>query len=262
MSTRNPKIDRAALTIAGSDSCGGAGVQADLKTFQKFGTYGASVITALTAQNTLQVARAESISPDMIAAQLEAVLDDLPVAAIKTGMLPNAASIEAVAEIIARRCKGVPLIVDPVLVATSGAALTLEDTIEALRSRLFPLATLITPNLAEAEALSGHSPRDEPRRMADPLLALGCGAVLVKGGHGDRDTITDWLVSENTAVPFRHRAAPGEYHGTGCVLSSAIAAGMAAGRNLQQAVEEGIAHVQSAIAGARRPSAGPLLIIT
>lgn len=262
MSPTKPSIDGAALTIAGSDSCGGAGIQADLKTFHDFDIYGASVITALTAQNTRAVTRAEGVSPQMIAAQLEAVLDDLPITAIKTGMLPDAAAIETVGEILARHCEGVPLVVDPVLVATSGASLTLEDTIQALRDHLIPLATVVTPNLAEAEALTGERPDGDPRRTAEPLLALGCRAVLVKGGHGEHDTVTDWLVSDNAVTPFGHPRVAGEYHGTGCVLSAAIAAALAGGRELEQAVAEGVAHVQSAIAGARLPLAGKLHIIT
>lgn len=262
MQPPKPTIDRAALTIAGSDSCGGAGIQADLKTFHDFNIYGASVITALTAQNTRAVTLAEGVSPQMIAAQLEAVLDDLPITAIKTGMLPDAAAVEILGEILARRCAGVPLVVDPVLVATSGASLTLEDTIQALRDHLIPLATLVTPNLAEAEALTGEPPDGDPRRTADPLLALGCRAVLVKGGHGERATMTDWLVSDSALTPLEHPGAAGEYHGTGCVLSSAIAAALAGGRELEQAVADGVAHVQSAIAGARLPLAGDLHLIT
>ncbi len=254
----NPKLTTAALTIAGSDSCGGAGIQADLRTFHTLGVHGASVVTAVTAQNTLKVSATQPISAAVIVAQLEAVLDDLPIRAIKTGMLPDAAAIESVSEIFQSRCSNVPLIVDPVLIATSGASLTVEDTISALRDHLFPLASLITPNLAEAAALSAS---EDPIEGARGLLDTGCGGVLLKGGHGEADTIVDRLITAQGMARFEHANQPGEYHGTGCTLSAAIAARMALGASLFEAVEFGIEHVQGAIAEARLPLKGNLHLL-
>ncbi len=248
------------MTIAGSDSCGGAGIQADLATFKAHDVYATSVITALTAQNTLAVHTVQPASTDMIVAQLNAVLDDIPVRAIKTGMLPDAAAIEAVADTLEARAAHIPLVVDPVLVATSGASLTLEDTVAALRKRLIPLATLVTPNLAEAKALCPDAA--DHQAAAQAFLQLGCQAVLLKGGHGQAATITDWLVDESGARAFEHPALVGEFHGTGCVLSAAITANLSKGVGLQQSVEEGIGFVQQSIAAARLPLAGELHLIT
>lgn len=255
-------LQTATLTIAGSDSCGGAGIQADLKTFKQFGVYGACVITAVTAQNTLEVAATESISPAMIARQFEMVLDDIPVRSIRTGMLPDAAAIETVCEIIERRCQGIPLVVDPVLVATSGGALTVEDTIEALKSRLIPLATLLTPNLVEARALTATEAETPPEALAQALLKMGCQAVLLKGGHGSGDTVSDLLLSEAGMKTWEHPNTPGDYHGTGCVLSSAIAAELAMGLPLDEAVSSAISYVQDRIANARKPLKGKLHLLT
>lgn len=254
------KLETAALTIAGSDSCGGAGIQADLATFKAHGTYAATVITALTAQNTLAVHAVQSATTDIIVAQLNAVLDDLPIRAIKTGMLPDAAAIEAVAETLQSRAANIPLVVDPVLVATSGAALTVEDTVTALRTRLIPIATLVTPNLVEARALSPDA--SDPLDAGRELLSLGCQAVLLKGGHGQASTITDRLLDEAGTHTFEHRAREGEYHGTGCVLSAAITANLAQGDSLEDAVKKGIGFVQKSIASARLPLAGALHLIT
>lgn len=255
----NTKIETAALTIAGSDSCGGAGIQADLKTFEHFGVYGASVITAITAQNTIAVHATEAVSAENITAQLYAVLDDIPVRAIKTGMLPDAAAIKAVSEVLRNRCKGLPLIVDPVLVATSGAALTVEDTINALKDQLIPLATIVTPNLEEAIALATNS--TEPADAAHELLSLGCGAVLLKGGHGSSDQVTDVLLTSDQEIAFSHPHIPGDYHGTGCTLSAAIAALMANGANPEDSVRDGIEHVHEKIRHGRLPTSGNLHIL-
>jgi hydroxymethylpyrimidine/phosphomethylpyrimidine kinase len=192
---------------------------------------------------------------------LNAVLDDLPIGAIKTGMLPNVAVIDVVADILKSRCKGIPLIVDPVLVATSGANLTVEDTASALQRRLFPLASLITPNLAEAGILSGAGSAAQTTEVAGRLLAYGCRAVLLKGGHGEAETMVDLLISKDGETAFEHPAMPGDFHGTGCVLSAAIAAQMALGAGLEDAVRSGIEHVQSAIANARLPLSGNLHIL-
>jgi len=255
------RIETTVLTIAGSDSCGGAGIQADLRTFAAFGVHGASVITAVTAQNTVEVRETQAISGKVIAAQLNAVLDDLPIGAIKTGMLPDAVAIEVVADILGSRCKEIPLIVDPVLVASSGAALTVEDTVTALQHRLFPLATLVTPNLSEARTLSGSGPGTPPAEVAGCLLTHGCNAVLLKGGHGESQIVVDRLTTADGETTFEHPYVPGDYHGTGCVLSSAIAAQMARGVGLKDAVRSGIEHVQSAIATARLPRTGKLHLL-
>ena len=261
MTQSGNRIETAVLTIAGSDSCGGAGVQADLRTFAAYGIHGASVITAVTAQNTVEVRATQAISPALIASQLEAVLDDLPICAIKTGMLPDAAAIERVADILESRCCHIPLIVDPVLVATSGAALTIEDTVSALQNRLFPLAALVTPNLVEARILSGAGADTRATDLAARLLAHGCGAVLLKGGHGDSPMMVDRLMTAAGETSFEHPALPGDYHGTGCVLSSAIAAQMATGVGLEEAVRFAIEYVQSAIADARLPLTGGLHLL-
>lgn len=261
MNASHRKIEFAALTIAGSDSCGGAGIQADLATFQDLGVFGASVVTAVTAQNTVAVHASEAISAEIINAQLNAVLDDLPIRAIKTGMLPDARSIETISATLERRCRDIPLIVDPVLVATSGGSLTTEDTVAALKQQLFPLATLITPNLDEAAALTATS-SGHPDDMAQELLSSGCKAVLLKGGHGVSETITDLLLMDNGSYRFEHPARAGEFHGTGCVLSSAITANLARGAGLKDAVESGINYVQTAISKARLPLEGKLHIIT
>ncbi|HKJ17462.1 MAG TPA: bifunctional hydroxymethylpyrimidine kinase/phosphomethylpyrimidine kinase [Xanthomonadales bacterium] len=262
MHKANRKIDVVALTIAGSDSCGGAGIQADLRTFQNFAVHGASVITAITAQNTLAVHATQAITAENISAQLHAVLDDLPVAAIKTGMLPDAAAIEAISEVIRSRCAGIPLIVDPVLVATSGAALTVEDTINALREELIPLATVVTPNLEEAVLLDiGPAQQHAPIDAARALLQLGCRAVLLKGGHGDSDQVTDRLLIPTRELEFSHDNVPGDFHGTGCTLSAAIAALMAKGESLENSTRQGIDHVHRAIANARLPLSGRLHLL-
>ena len=201
---------------------------------------------------------------EVLVKQLHAVLDDLPIRAIKTGMFPDAAAIYAVSDVLRSRCKGIPLIVDPVLVASSGAALTNEDTVNALRQHLIPLATLLTPNLQEAGALAANKANGPTgiETAARSLLALGCGAVLLKGGHGEGDLITDLLLTSEERLAFQHPTAAGEYHGTGCMLSAAIAAAMAKGDSLEQAVGSAIDHVQAAIANARLPVRGTLHLIS
>lgn len=249
----------AALTIAGSDSCGGAGIQADLKTFHAFGVYGASAITALTAQNTLGVHSILSVDDGFLAAQLEAVLDDLPIRAIKTGMLPGPGAIETICGVLERRCPETPLIVDPVLVATSGSALTVEDTVAALKGRLLPLASLVTPNLEEASALSDGA-RD-PLEAANTILGSGCGAVLIKDGHGSDSLVRDRLVTATASREFVHPRRKGEFHGTGCTLSAAITALLALGRSLEEAVETAVEFLQGRIAAARLPRKGKINLL-
>jgi hydroxymethylpyrimidine/phosphomethylpyrimidine kinase len=232
-----------ALTIAGSDSSGGAGIQADLKTFSAFGVYGASVITALTAQNTRGVQGVEAVSAPFVAAQLNSVLSDLDVGAIKTGMLANAAIVETVAGVL-RAAPRRPLVVDPVMVATSGDLLLEPQAVDAIKRQLVPLATLITPNLPEAATLLGRpmaqsEAQSEPETVAQAraLLALGCRAVLIKGGHGTGDTAVD-ILAEGSKVErlVRPRVATPHTHGTGCTLSAAIAALLAQGATLTEAV--------------------------
>lgn len=241
------------LTIAGSDSGGGAGIQADLKTFAAHGGFGMSVVTAVTAQNTVAVTAVHAVPPGVVAAQLAAVLGDLGADAIKVGMLDDVAVVAAVADALAT-ARGVPLVVDPVMVAKSGASLLADDAVDALLTRLLPLATLVTPNLPEAARLSGLPvAEEEAARLAAGrrLAELGC-AVLVKGGHGTGEEVVDLLVAPGGAVHrYRHRRQhTRSTHGTGCTLSAAIAARLARGEALPVAVGRAIEYVQAAIASA------------
>ena len=242
---------RTALTIAGSDSSGGAGIQADLKTFAAHGVFGLSAITAITAQNTLGVLRAEAIAPALVAAQIDAVAADLPIHATKIGMLANAAIIESVAAAIDRH-RLPHVVLDPVMIAKSGAALLDPDAVHALRTRLLPLAAVVTPNAPEAAALTGHpvTSLDDLRRAAAVLVERGARAAFVKGGHlGGPAVDVFWdgaTLTELTAdrIDSRHT------HGTGCTLSSAIAAHLALGEDLVSAVRAAKAYVTRAIAEA------------
>jgi hydroxymethylpyrimidine/phosphomethylpyrimidine kinase len=247
-----------AVTIAGSDSGGGAGIQADLKTFSALGVYGASVITALTAQNTKGVAGIHDVPADFITAQIDAVFSDLRPAAVKIGMLGNAAAIEAVAKGLEHH-HAHDVVLDPVMIATSGDKLLRDDAIDALR-KLIATARVVTPNLPEASALLGRAvaaDEDEMRRQAELLLALGAGAVLIKGGHGSGPESVDLLLEGTTFTRF---AAPRidtrNTHGTGCTLSSAIAAGLAKKLLLIDAVSDAKAYVSAAIAAADRLGVG------
>ena len=248
-----------ALTIAGSDSSGGAGIQADLKTFAALGVYGASVLTALTAQNTRGVTGIHLVPPDFVAAQIDAVFADLAVGAVKIGMVAQLASIKAIVAALARWSPK-HVVLDPVMVATSGDRLLAEEAIEALRARLLPLATIITPNLPEAAALlnepvaSGAAAIEAQGRR---LLAMGGPAVLIKGGHGTGAESIDYLIDRNgvTALPAP-RIATSNTHGTGCSLSSAIAAELAKGAELPTAVRNAKAFVSAAIAQADRFAVG------
>lgn len=248
-----------ALTIAGSDSGGGAGIQADLKTFSALGAYGASVVTALTAQNTRGVQAVLDIPPDFVAAQMDSVLGDLAVDAVKIGMLSQPPTIEAVAAGLRRH--GVRhVVLDPVMVATSGDRLISDSAIATLRETLLPLASLVTPNLPEAGALLGEPmPLSEADmlRQGRRLLALGCPAVLMKGGHGGGSESTDLLVTAAGEMRLEApRHATRNTHGTGCTLSAAIAARLAAGLDLAEAVREAKAYVTAAIAAADRLAIG------
>jgi hydroxymethylpyrimidine/phosphomethylpyrimidine kinase len=247
-----------ALTIAGSDSSAGAGIQADLKTFAALGVYGASVVTALTAQNTKGVFAIHDVPPDFIAGQMDAVFSDLDISAVKIGMLANAAVIEAVAAGLDRhRARNVVL--DPVMVASTGADLLRADAMDALR-KLIGRVGVFTPNLFEAAALlEATMARDEVemRVQAEKLRALGAEAVLIKGGHAGGKESIDLLVDANGCERFAApRIATKNTHGTGCTLSSAIAAGLAKGLPLQDAVREAKAYVTAAIAAADRLDVG------
>lgn len=243
---------RIALTIAGSDSGGGAGIQADLKTFHQFGVHGTSVIVALTAQNTQEVRAVHAVPPAFIRQQLDVLAEDLPPNALKTGMLGDAATVTVVVETI-REQSWAPLVVDPVMVSSSGARL-LDASAEArMREELLPLAALVTPNLDEAEVLTGLEVRtpDAMQRAGEALLELGAGAALVKGGHLEGNQLTDLLVTPDGSQRFdRPRLATRSTHGTGCTLSAAIAAGLALGHGLEASVEDALAFVSRAIADA------------
>jgi hydroxymethylpyrimidine/phosphomethylpyrimidine kinase len=248
-----------ALTIAGSDSSGGAGIQADLKTFAAFGVYGASVITALTAQNTRGVTGIHLVPADFVTAQIDAVFSDLAVKAVKIGMVAQVATMDA---IVAGLTRWSPkhIVLDPVMVATSGDRLLATDAVEALRTKLIPRASLITPNLPEAAALL-----DEPVASSEAaiesqgkrLLSMGCPAVLIKGGHGKGAESIDYLIDGNGIVALAApRIATRNTHGTGCSLSSAIAAGLAKGEDMETAVRSAKVWVSAAIAAADRFDVG------
>jgi hydroxymethylpyrimidine/phosphomethylpyrimidine kinase len=247
-----------ALTIAGSDSGGGAGVQADLKSFSALGVYGASVITALTAQNTRGVTMVELTSPAMVAAQLDAVLDDLAVGAVKIGMLGSATLVEAVAGHLDGQ--SAPLVLDPVMIAKSGDVLLPNPAIAALKTQLLPLATLLTPNIPEAARLLDTAPAmDEAQLEAQgrALLRFGCRAVLMKGGHLPGPVCTDILVTPRSVIRLSLPRIPTlNTHGTGCSLSAGIAAGLAHGRTLEEAVRRAQTWLQGAIAAADRLEIG------
>jgi hydroxymethylpyrimidine/phosphomethylpyrimidine kinase len=248
-----------ALTIAGSDSSGGAGIQADLKTFAAFGVYGASVITALTAQNTSGVTGIHHVPADFVTAQIDAVFSDLDVNAVKIGMVAQPTTIAAIVAGL-QRWSPRHVVLDPVMVATSGDRLLDQGAVEALRTGLIPRASLITPNLPEAAALL-----DQPVAVSEAaiesqgrrLLAMGCRMVLIKGGHGQGAASIDYLVSGNGVVALAApRIATNNTHGTGCSLSSAVAAGLAKGEELETAVRHAKTWISAAIAAADRLDVG------
>ena len=247
-----------AVTIAGSDSGGGAGIQADLKTFSALGVYGASVITALTAQNTKGVFAIHEVPVDFIAAQMDAVFSDLDVGAVKIGMLGSAAAIAAVAAGLDRHRQR-QIVLDPVMTATSGEKLLRADAMDALRA-LIPRARLITPNLSETAMLLDAplaGDEDAMRAQAEALLALGAGAVLIKGGHGSGPESVDLLVDASGCVRLAApRRATNNTHGTGCTLAAAVAAGLAKELRLDEAVRQAKAYVSAAIAAADRLKVG------
>jgi hydroxymethylpyrimidine/phosphomethylpyrimidine kinase len=241
-----------ALSIAGSDSGAGAGIQADLKTFAAFGVYGVTVITAITAQNTLGVRAVQDVNADVISAQLDAVAEDFAIAALKTGMLSSAAIIETVVAGIQRHRLG-PLVVDPVMIAKSGDRLLAEDAVDALRRKLLPLAHVVTPNIPEAEVLAGRSIRTREDRLAAAraIIDLGAQSVVIKGGHSQDEPIVDLLVDHQDVHEFRAaRIVTTSTHGTGCTFSAAITAGLAMGLDLPHAVAEARDYLSRALASA------------
>jgi hydroxymethylpyrimidine/phosphomethylpyrimidine kinase len=241
------------LVIAGSDSGGGAGIQADIKTITALGGFAMTAITALTAQNTLGVQAVLPVPPDFIRRQIEVVLQDLGADVIKIGMLGDAAVIETVAEALRDLAPNLPVVLDPVMVAKGGQALLAGNAVAALTQRLLPAAVLITPNLPEAEALTGLAIRSvaDMARAAEALRGLGARAILMKGGHLEGDTLTDLLVSGDSAEAFSDsRIDTRHTHGTGCTTASAIAAGLAQGLDLRQAVIQARRFVRAAIAAA------------
>ena len=237
-----------AMTIAGSDSGGGAGIQADIKAFAAMGVYGSSVITAVTAQNTLQVTDVMELPVALVRAQIDAVVSDIGTDAVKTGMLSSAAIIEAVAEKIDEHGLG-NLVVDPVMVAKSGDRLLREDAVAALRSLLLPRATVVTPNIPEAEALTGRriEGADDATAAAKELVGMGADAAVVKGGHLDGPAIDVFFDGEELRAFTADRIATTSTHGTGCTFASATAAGLAKGLPPQDAVERAKGYVTEAI---------------
>jgi hydroxymethylpyrimidine/phosphomethylpyrimidine kinase len=250
-----------ALSIAGSDPSGGAGLQADLKTFAAYRVYGTAVVTACTVQNTRGVQATHPVSPEIVGAQLAAVLEDLAVGAAKTGLLPDGATVRAVAAVLAGR-PALPLVVDPVLVSTSGHALAGDSTLAALRHTLLPIAALVTPNLAEAAALTGRpvGTREDMRRAARALVDAGARAALVTGGHlvdSACDVFCDGTHVHDLDAP---RITTASSHGTGCTLAAAVTAGLARGEALDAAVVRAKRYVTRALAGAR-PLGGGLHLL-
>lgn len=251
-----------ALTIAGSDSGGGAGIQADLKTFAALGVHGLSAITAITAQNTRGVRAIHPVPLKHLRAQLDALFEDFPIGAVKTGMLGDAKTTRCVAHELGKR-KPAWLVVDPVMIATSGARLLDRDAIRVLRDELIPLADVLTPNLPEAEALLGThitNARDA-KRAASALLELGAGAVLLKGGHARGREVIDLYADARGMLEFRHPRLDIQAHGTGCTLSAALAACLARGSTPRSAVRSAIAFVQRALHHGYRPGGGALHVL-
>jgi hydroxymethylpyrimidine/phosphomethylpyrimidine kinase len=239
---------RTALTIAGSDSGGGAGIQADLKTFAALGVYGTSALTAITAQNTRAVTAVFELPPELVGAQIDAVVTDIGADAVKTGMIASSDLIRVVAEKV--RQHGLrPLVVDPVMVAKSGDHLLREDAVDALRSELIPLATVVTPNLPEAEVIVGRTVQtlDEMRLAAAEIVRLGARSAVVKGGHRPDDPIDVFYDGERYVELPARRVATTSTHGTGCTLASAIAALLARGEELEAAIRGAKAYLTAAL---------------
>lgn len=247
------------LVVAGSDSGGGAGIQADIKTITALGGFAATALTALTAQNTMGVFGVHPVPAAFIRQQIQVVMEDIGADVVKTGMLGDVATIEAVCSALGNYARGVPLVLDPVMVAKGGHALLADDAVGVLRSRLLPLARVITPNLPEAEALSGMRIESvaDMRLAAGALLALGVPAVLLKGGHLAGDDLVDLLATPDGIEAFHgQRIATRHTHGTGCTTASAVAVGLAQGLSLRDAVIRARAYVRAAIASAPGFGAG------
>ena len=252
-----------ALTIAGSDSGGGAGIQADLKTFAAHGVHGLSAITALTAQNTRGVTAVHVPPVAFLRAQIDACFDDFDIGAVKLGMLASAEVIHAVADALEAH-RPAQLVVDPVMVATSGARLLEEDALAALRTRLLPMADIVTPNIPEAELLLGTRIVDAADADAalDALLALGARAVLLKGGHLDEgDEVVDRYADAAVRTAFRGPRMQVDGHGTGCTLASAIAANLCRGRDMHDACAQGVEYIRNALREGLRPGRGDVLVL-
>jgi hydroxymethylpyrimidine/phosphomethylpyrimidine kinase len=242
------KSVRKALTIAGSDSGAGAGIQADLKTFAAFGVYGTSAITAITAQNTVRVTRVLALDPALVGAQIDAIIDDIGTHALKTGMLANAAIIDLVAQKI-RQHRLNNLVVDPVMVATSGDLLIKKNAVTALRSKLIPLATVVTPNLPEAEELTGRPLRGwkDIEEAARRIVDLGARSVVIKGGHRQGPAVDLFFDGKKIQALNAPRIRTKNIHGTGCTFSAAIAAELAKGESLDGAVRSAKKYITAAI---------------
>lgn len=239
-----------ALTIAGSDSGGGAGIQADLKTFQELGVFGTSALTAVTAQNTHGVTSIQAMDPAMITAQIEAVVEDFSVKAVKTGMLFSAEIIHTVADTL--RSRSIPLVIDPVMIAKGGASLLRDEAVEALKSVLLPLSTVVTPNIPEAEVLTGLriETNADIKKAAEHILALGTSAVVIKGGHRTEALYAEDLFMSATGEQFSVRAPwihTKDTHGTGCTYAAALTAFLAEGQSLYQAVVSAKHFIHAAI---------------
>ncbi len=247
------------LIVAGSDPSGGAGIQADIKTVTMFGQYAAAAITALTVQNTLGVKEAVGVEPRIIEDQIVAVLEDVGADAVKTGMLHSAEVVAAVADTLVAIKFGGPIVVDPVMVASSGDRLLDDTAVALIRDRLIPLATLVTPNLPEAEVLTGLkvTTPDEMEKAGHAILAMGAPAVLMKGGHLNADELTDLLITKDKTVALSTAKIETRHtHGTGCTYASAFASLLAAGHNLEQAFPLAHTFVQEAITAAPQLGAG------
>ena len=238
-----------ALTIAGSDSGGGAGIQTDLKTFHVLGVHGCSAITAMTAQNLRGVTAVQTSTPEFLDAQLDAVFDEFDIRAIKIGMLANASLARTVAAQL-RRYRDIPVVLDPVMVATSGSTLLEPDAIAVLREELFPLASVLTPNIPEAELILGRHIENVSAMFnaCNDVLQMGARSILLKGAHlSDSSEVTDFFMSAEASSEVTHARLPIEAHGTGCTLSSAIAANLVQGYSLQDACMAAIDFVQKAL---------------
>lgn len=245
------KMKGKVLSIAGSDSSGGAGIQADIKTISSLGGYAMSAITAITVQDTNMVSEVFPIPAKTVKAQMVSVLGDIGVDAIKTGMLMSPEIIEGVADILSKYGRDIPLVVDPVMMSTSGHMLLKPLSVKVMVKEILPKTALLTPNLAEASKLTGVEllkNMDDMRRAADALLKMGPAAVLVKGGHLKGDILTDLLVTQNSEKIFSALRVPGkDNHGTGCTLASGIATGLAQGLKLEEAVSRAHSFVQKAL---------------